>query len=556
MDFVNKLTEQLRDLFLSMTAGARLTAALLLAVVVVSVAFLFKQSTGGPNELLFSEIVSGKQLAQMEAAIAAKKLTGAEVRGSHIYVPRGQRAAYIAAVAEGNALPTDATKLMFDALDGGSVFDSREQKMARIKAARESQLNYVISQMSWVDQATVIFEERLDRGLHSKPKVSASVSVLPLASQEMTSDRARSLQQLVAGSHPDMQLSDVTITNLGDSTMFGGGASGGVAAEDFAGEYYQTRVKYERYVRDQISANLAHIPGVNVQVSAVLDNTLERTLRLVKPETPGVAVREMEETDKSSQQRAANGGRVGVQANGPQRAGAQPVEDSRDVTTTNIAKTQVDSIVGQSEESTTEASLVPKEAWASIGVPRTYVVDVYKQRKLAETGKEPDKLDANELKLIETEVQQSVERLVQPLLPQLAAGKDDFSQVKVQFFDSVKAAELPAPSLPSNAFAWTTQNASSLGMAGLAIFSLLMLRSIVRGGGGNPSPVAGAQPVLRLETGEGADGEPTGADEDAANRQRLKLRKGESLKDDLTSMVRDDPDAAAAILRSWIGQAG
>ncbi len=93
-------------------------------------------------------------------------------------------------------------------------------------------------------------------------------------------------------------------------------------------------------------------------------------------------------------------------------------------------------------------------------------------------------------------------------------------------------------------------------MAGLAIFSLLMLRSIVRGGGGgNPSPIAGAQPVLRLETGEPTDGEPDGVDDDP-NRLRLKLRKGESLKDDLTSMVRDDPDAAAAILRSWIGQAG
>ncbi len=455
MDFVNKLTEQLRDIFMSMTAGARLTAALLIAVVVVSVGFLFKQSTAGPNELLFSEIVSGKQLAQMEAAIAAKKLDNFEVRGSHIYVPRGQRALYIAAVAEGNALPTDATKLMFDALEGGSVFDSSEQKKARIKAARESQLNFVIGQMSWVDNSTVIFEERSERGLYSKPKVSASVSVLPLAGQELTPDRARSLQQLVAGSHPDMQVGDVTITNLGDSTLFGGGASGQVGAEDFDSEYYQTRVRYERYVRDQISANLSHIPGVNVQVSATLDATLERSRRLVKPETPGVAYRVQEEIDKSSQQRAANGGRVGQVAQGPQRTGVQPAEESKDISTTNITKTQEDSIVGQSEESTIDASLVPKEVWASVAVPNSYVLQLYKDQEERETGKIPDKIDALKVEGVRTKVLESVQQIVQPLLPQLAAGRDDMSQVKVVFVDSVKPAELPPPSLPSNAFAWT-----------------------------------------------------------------------------------------------------
>ena len=44
MDFVNKLTEQLRDIFMSMTAGARLTAALLIAVVGVAGVLAFSVS--------------------------------------------------------------------------------------------------------------------------------------------------------------------------------------------------------------------------------------------------------------------------------------------------------------------------------------------------------------------------------------------------------------------------------------------------------------------------------------------------------------------------------
>jgi hypothetical protein len=36
----------------------------------------------------------------------------------------------------------------------------------------------------------------------------------------------------------------------------------------------------------------------------------------------------------------------------------------------------------------------------------------------------------------------------------------------------------------------------------------------------------------------------------------LRFKKGKSLKDDLVEIVREDPDAAADILRSWISKAG
>ena len=35
-----------------------------------------------------------------------------------------------------------------------------------------------------------------------------------------------------------------------------------------------------------------------------------------------------------------------------------------------------------------------------------------------------------------------------------------------------------------------------------------------------------------------------------------RLASGPSLKDELAEMVREDPDAAASILRTWIGNAG
>ena len=60
-----------------------------------------------------------------------------------------------------------------------------------------------------------------------------------------------------------------------------------------------------------------------------------------------------------------------------------------------------------------------------------------------------------------------------------------------------------------------------------------------------PPPVS---PSLQLD-GEEAEADP---DDEEPIRPRLKLRKSDTLKDDLTEMVGSDPDAAAAILRAWI----
>jgi flagellar M-ring protein FliF len=63
---------------------------------------------------------------------------------------------------------------------------------------------------------------------------------------------------------------------------------------------------------------------------------------------------------------------------------------------------------------------------------------------------------------------------------------------------------------------------------------------------------------LTLHADEPADA-PERDNEDEApaegDRPRLRLKKGNSLKDDLVHVVNEDPDAAADILRSWIGKA-
>ena len=136
-------------------------------------------------------------------------------------------------------------------------------------------------------------------------------------------------------------------------------------------------------------------------------------------------------------------------------------------------------------------------------------------------------------------------------LPQLSLGESEYKQAKVVFFDDLEVATPEPPSLASNALAWAGDYWNTIAMGGFALVSLVVLRSMVLAAG-DPTPTP---TISGLQLGDDTDGgsQPVVEDEEVeAPRPKLKLKKAESLKDDLTDMVNTDPDAAAAILSNWI----
>ena len=76
MDFINQAYSQLTDLFRSMTPAARITAGLLLTVVVISLVYLVRfQTTGSDEYLLGGRVFSESEVASMEAAFSAANLS-------------------------------------------------------------------------------------------------------------------------------------------------------------------------------------------------------------------------------------------------------------------------------------------------------------------------------------------------------------------------------------------------------------------------------------------------------------------------------------------------
>jgi flagellar M-ring protein FliF len=551
MDFLNKSIAQLSDLFRSMTPGARLTAGLLLAVVVVSIGYLFKQGTSGPDAYLFGgEPLSDGQLTRVEAAIAQAGLNDYVREGNRIRVPAGQQATYLAAVADAGALPPNFNTILEDALGKNAPWASREETRERLKVARQQTLSEIVRAMYWVDDAVVLYDEQETRvvgRLTPTKQVTASVNVQPIVGEALDARRAKMLQKLVA-SAVNMKPEDVTVTNLGDGGAYAGGE---VPPEVFESKYYQTKVAFEMQKRESIMNHLRHIAGVNVEVSAELNDVAEEVTTTVKPDTKGTPSRVSESKESSEQFAAAPAGQPGTTSQGPGRQPPTLAPESKNTTKNEMSET--DHVVGGTESRTVKQDFTPKEVWATVTVPSSYILEVWKSRNPTVT--EPPKPE--DLKTVQDNVVSKIEEIVEPLLfIQANRGQNTYKFVRVVVLDSLSQPAIEPPSIASNAVGWAGRYWSTLAMLGVAMFSLLVLRNVVKSAPSGGSPAAASAPALTLHADDAGPNKDSGNAEAEEERPRLRLKKSKSLKDDLVDIVREDPDAAADILRSWIAKAG
>jgi flagellar M-ring protein FliF len=550
MDFVNKSLAQVHELFRSMTPGARVTAGLLLAVVVISLGYLFKQGTAGPDAFLFGgEMLPDSELTRIEAALGDATIDW-QREGNRIRVPAGQQAAALAAISDAGALPRNFNDILEKALDKGGPWESAAATRERLKIAKQQQLTEIVRAHDWVEDAVVIYDEQAPRGLSGAKQVTGSVSVRPAPGEVLDPRRGKRLQNLVAAAVVGLKPEDVVVTNLGEGSD--AGSDGGIYPELFEDDYMKNKVVFEMQKRESILNALRDIPGVRVEVNADFNDVYERLTTNMKPDTKTAPLREVETKESSKQSTGATGGQPGPVAQGPNRQGAAAVP-SQNLNETENSSTETENVVGAEQTRSLAKGYTLREIWATVAIPTSYLESLWKSRNPSATDP-PTKQD---LTPVETDVKTAVENIVEPLLQlQAIEGENSYKRVSVSFVPSLPAPQIEPPATSTKALAWAGRYWSTLAMLGVAMFSLLVLRSVVRGTtSGEAASAALAAPALTLHAEPGSPAAESQA-EPNEERPRLRFKKGKSLKDDLVEIVREDPDAAADILRSWISKAG
>ena len=555
MDFLNQAIEQVRELFLSMTPAARLTAGLLVGVIGISLGFLFQQQSSGPDEYLFGgEVLSSHDANRIDLAIAQAGLNGYERVGNRFRVPRGIKSEYLSAVATAGAIPTNFDTLIEKALEDLGEFTSSATQRERLKAARERQLSMIVGGMDGIESAKVIYDITKPRGLSRDPKGTASVSVRPEPSEPLEARQIKMIQKTVAAAIAGLSMADVQVTDESNGSHFGG-MGNEVSAEVFDTPYYQNRIYYEQWVEAKIANLISYIPNVRIQVTAELDNTSSHTTHSVTPEGDVAALHDSTHEEETSSTRKENGGRPGPIAQGPTRTGPESELATNENTSSNTEK-ETDNYIGTTEEFLEQAGLIPKQVRASISIPSNYLVSIWREKNPDQP--EDAKPEMAALTALENSVKDKIKNVITPLLPRLEKGVDPYEQVELTVFESFTPAPIEEPSLARHTMAWLGQNANSMMMGVLALASLVMLRSVVKSISSSDPVPARASPALSIHQQDDDSTDQTsgsGTEGGQKSRPRLRLKKGANLKDDLAEIVNEDPEAAASILRGWIDNA-
>lgn len=552
MDFLNKAYTQLVDLFRTMTPGARLTAGLLLIVVVISLGYLFTHDVSGPSvDLMHGMPISASQLPAMEAAFGKAKLTGYKIEGTQIRVQRGQEALYMAALADARALPADFNTVMDEELNNSNIFTDQKTREQQRKNAKEKKMGLVISLIPGIERATVLYDIDTKQGIAREKIITASVAVKPQGSELLDPARVSSIRHFVAGSIAGLKPENVTVSDINGRTYSGNSENNGGADDNI---YVSLKRTYEQDLKAKILNSLSFIPNVTVDSTVTLDTKKNSRIREIKHDPKTVPVREMTQSNSRTQDSSGPAGQPGFGSQQPNtaatlsanRAGGSKEEDEQ-------SRSEILSVPSGSETETESVGLTPKLAKVSVGIPISYFKKVWQERNPAAEGKESKGPEQAALDQIRTEESAKIQKHVAQLLPQIEGVTDTAELVTVTAFQDIPGKDIPAPSIGQSALAWLGDYWSVLGMIGVALVSLMMLRSMVRSAPPTPETRSAMPKIVNMAVHEDEAPESAAA---SAPRLRRFSGGGPSLRDELSEMVKEDPDTAANILRSWIGNAG
>jgi flagellar M-ring protein FliF len=558
MDFVNKAYAQLADVFKTMTPGSRIAVGVLLAAIVVALVYLFQyQVTSGDEYLLGGCPFYGDELTRAEAAFAKAGLNGSQIAdGNRIRIPRGKKEQYLAALAESSALPADFYKYLDEAAASDNPFSSTKSLEMRRWNAKQKELALIISRLKGISSATVQFDETTSRGsLRSQTQKRAMVAVQTLAG-ELDDNQIKAIRNIVVGSYAGLKSDDVSINDITSGRTYSGVEDAGGSQESLYALYKQRYEQdWKQKLEDQLSWIQNAIVNVNVQLSPEVEDTTQQVTLDPKPIT--LSSTEYQK-DQSTTTREL-GGRPGavsneVQGNRPLTltAGASAPE-----TQSNESRSQVENLSGHTFNRKAKAPLSPNFVTAAIQFPMSHVLKVWRQTHPTPAGQSPKEPDPAELDKIRNDIKTKIEEIARNLLPPFATGTNPYPHITVQSYDDLKGEEIPAPTVASQAGTWFADNWRSLAMLGVGAFCLLMLRSMVKSTAA-PTPIATAvaseqdldHPRLHLAEEE----EEIDAEHEKVLRRRFEI-SGPNLKQELQELVKEDPDAAATILRNWIGDA-
>lgn len=537
--------DQFRSIFQSMPVPSRVIAGLLVVVIVLALGFLVRGNNTPQYEyLLGGKLLDEKDIDAAELAFGSAGLTGWQRDSRRLKIPMAQRSEYLKALEESAALPMSLRTHIQAAIESSTPFESSEQRIARNMHAKEQDLSDNITKFADVRSANVTYDLGERMGLSRGRPQSASVVVQPEGLQPLSLARVQMIKEMIRASFAGMSVDDVQVTDTNSTSMPGN-------AED-NDPLSKKRREEESYYEQKIRSHLAGYGQIHVKTFAEIDPTMgveKASLEYAEQPTTLSETSSKRETESTG---PVPGGVPGAQPNTISNRPAK-IETGQRMSMTKEDQRTSNKVAGQTYATTRTAALPVKRIRVSIGLPSSYYRQVWAQEFMESN---PDKtsgdvpgIEKADLQTLRDRTKLAIQSAVTPLLPEISAGEDRFPLVEVWDFPDLPSREIMTAGTGEVALTWLADSWQTIALILLAGLALLVARGAVKSIGGNTDPVGFAE-GFGLELPEA----PAPSPEVDIENEHMQITGG-SLKAELIGLVEGNPEVAANVIRSWIGEA-
>lgn len=538
MEFIRKALAQVQEHLRTLTASQKLAVGLLVVVIVIAFVWLFETNfVPDMVPLLPGQMLSDSERTSIVAQIGAMGVKY-EIQNGQIMVRPKDRDTIIASITD--VLPDDISASI-DKLDSEpTMMQTAGERAFDRQRARQRTLSRVLALMPKVKSAVVLINPGGKRrmGAGARQEASASVYLSMEGRHKPSSKRVHAVAELVSKAITGLTRDRVAV--IADGVAYP------VPKEDspfMTGALDQLR-EYETHYEENIKTML-QIP--NVQVSLHVDIDMEK-VRTVEEDYHKPIVKREETEERSSTSREP-GGETGGRPNTGRRVENIELPGQ----TTEEGKSKTDFIAPRIKlvERLKDAGAI-KQIRATVNVPYSYFERVYPKK----TGKEAKPSPAELAQFIQSEKEEIREK-VMPLI-----DTDDAQLVKVgEFYDEILPGEAALAADAGSGIMGQSfvQYAKPAGLAVLALSSMMMVLMMLRkasSGATLPSLEEAEhvkEPPPSLESDTGPVGE-AGTTEGIlhgveVDEKTVQVRK---MAEQVGDLVKEDPDAAAVLVKQWI----
>ena len=577
-----QLYAKLKDLYMSMTFGNRIVATLLLATLLVSLGYLIIGSippTDHSSKTMF--LYNGHRFTYDEQRAADNALskaglktgiTGYQWIGDKLQVQIDKQHIYVACLADANVIgvSSQARKITADSL---SAWDAARTMDKRMITAKEIDTAKAIKLIPGIAEVTVISDKRpeWERSVWARKQVtSVGVYVEAVENRPLSVDTIGAIGRIIKASFGITDVrNEISIVDVKHSRSYDGSAEEISSSQS---EYQRYQKRYQDQWNERLYRLLPAIDGLKVETEVSLTTYREQKSFGVEHGKPTQLV-----THDMNYQFTKEGfnrfWRPGViaQFNSPlidPTGNVSPTdkvdEKKREQEITNAL---------QGTETTEEAlPYIPLRVTAVITVPREHILAIWRQKNQL-LGDDPH-AKPTPAQLTEEEeaftlaAKKSVAKLLEPY--KATPKSDPMDQVEVVYTDPLRPI-VPELTAWEQFVHFLRENWESLSLMSLVFSGLLVLWLIskpqkpepivIYEGLETPLEAIDARIAEKLRREEEArrlaeEAAAAAAEEQEEFENSLgELGSLRSLRDEIAELIAKNPEAAAAVIRQWIGNA-